>query len=225
VRGGAKTHAPASQPQREWSWDELAVAPRLSSNPPRAPTRPPARLGPGGAFLIRSGRRSGSRVVGFTKLLIYLVGVAGFDPLVPNEGRYQQAPHSALRWRAPRRHHRARLTWRLAHVLPARALNSLEQLREYGGRSGRVMGSPADGGSWGRAPPRQPVAPAALATLDAQRSTIGMSPRYVPPIPAGSGSRPQLSKCPVILCSAIDRFSYLKKYHRPLILKGFLIAF
>jgi len=30
---------------------------------------------------------------------------------------------------------------------------------------------------------------------------------------------------PVILCSAIDGFSVPKKYHRPLILKGFLIAF
>jgi hypothetical protein len=49
VQGGTKTHAPASQPQREWSWDELAVAPRLSSNPPRAPTRHPARLGDGHA--------------------------------------------------------------------------------------------------------------------------------------------------------------------------------
>jgi hypothetical protein len=33
------------------------------------------------------------------------------------------------------------------------------------------------------------------------------------------------TRCPVILCSAIDRFLSLKKYHRPLILKGFLIAF
>ena len=61
--------------------------------------------------------------------------------------------------------------------------------------------------------PRQPVVQA--------RSMIGMSLR-VRSIPAGFGSRPQLPKCLVILCSAIDRFSNLKKYHRPLILKGFL---
>jgi hypothetical protein len=66
---------------------------------------------------------------------------------------------------------------------------------------------------------------AALATLGAQRSIIGMSPGYASPYPRGSGSRPQLTKCPVILCSAIDRFSNLKKYHRPLMLEGFLIVF
>jgi hypothetical protein len=59
VQGGTKTHAPASQPQREWSWDELAVAPRLSSNPPRAPTRHPLGLGPGGLFCRRADAREG----------------------------------------------------------------------------------------------------------------------------------------------------------------------
>jgi hypothetical protein len=59
---------------------------------------------------------------------------------------------------------------------------------------------------------------AAPATLGAQRSIIAT-------IPAGSGSRPQLSKCPVILWSAIDQFLNPKKYHRLLILEGFLIAF
>ena len=87
-----------------------------------------------------------------------------------------------------------------------------------------IFKSMARGGFWGQAP-ASAARTAAPATLGAQRSIIGMPPGYASPIPAGCGSRPQLTKWPVILCSAIDRFLNLKKYHRPLISKGFLIAF
>jgi hypothetical protein len=59
------------------------------------------------------------------------------------------------------------------------------------------------------------------APLRAQRSTIWDSePRRLAPYPAVLAA---IHK--VIFCPAIDRFSGLKKYRRPLILKNFLVAY